>query len=181
MDDIKKIWEPIEILTIKNRFLLVEMDLPRNDIKIDYSWDKVIGDGNIIFEFNIAEAKNYKLIGTLKQCMENPDLLNDIIEKLPKYEEAWDIPKNDPKGWEEFLFVDDVGRSYKQMGREKKYRRLSGFNYINYGIPSDVIEYFPLTSSIDSFITLLRKNGIYMSSNDYLILKQLNYEPSNEE
>jgi hypothetical protein len=181
MEDLKKIWEPIEILTIKNRLMVVEMDTPRVDIKIDYAWDKVIGDGNIIFEFNKKEADNYKLIGTVKQCMENPELLDSVIERLPKYEEVWDIPKKDPNGWEEFIFIDDSGRSYKQMGREKKYRRLAGFNYINYGIPADVIEYFPLTNPIDSFITLLRKNGIYMQLNDFIILKQLNYEPGNEE
>ncbi len=181
MEDLKKIWEPIEVLTIKNRLLVVEMDLPRVDIKIDYAWDKVIGDGNILFEFNKNEANNYRLIGTVKQCMDNPELLDSVIERLPKYEEVWDIPKKDPDGWEEFLFVDDSGRSYRQMGREKKYRRLAGFNYINYGIPADVIEYFPLNSPVDSFITLLRRNGVYLQSNDFLILKQLNYEPGNEE
>jgi hypothetical protein len=181
MGDLKKIWEPIEVLTIKNRLLIVEMGTLMVDIKIDYAWDKVIGDGNIIFEFNKNESKDYKLIGTLRQCMNNPELLDSVVEKLPKYEEVWDIPKKDPDGWEEFLFIDDIGRPYRQMGREKKYRRLVGFNYINYGIPSDVIEYFPLSSAIDSFITLLRKNGIYQQANDFLILKQLNYEPILEE
>ena len=181
MEDLKKIWNPIEVYTIKNKLLLVEMEIPRAEIKLDYSWDKVIGDGNIVFEFNQDESKNYKLIGTVRQCSETPELLNEVIERLPKYEEAWDIPKRDPEGWEEFLFVDDSGRSYRQMGREKKYRRLAGFNYINYGIPSDVIEYFPLTSPVDSFITLLRKNGIYMQTNDFIILKQMNYEPTEEE
>ena len=54
-------------------------------------------------------------------------------------------------------------------------------HYINYGIPPDVMEYFPLTSAVDSFITVLRKNGIYLQTNDYIILKQLNYERPTEE
>jgi hypothetical protein len=181
MEDLKKIWNPIEVYTIKNRLLLIELDTPRVDVRLDYSWDKIISDGNIVFEFNPGESKNYKLIGTVRGCTENPELLDDVIEKLPKYEEVWDIPKRDPEGWEEFVFVDEVsGRAYKQMGREKKYRRLAGFNYINYGIPADVIEYFPLTSVVDSFITLIRKNGIYLQTNDFIILKQINYERGEE-
>jgi hypothetical protein len=182
MEDLKKIWNPIEIYTIKNKLVLIELDTPKSNVKIDYGWDKIIGDGEIVFEFNPGESKNYKLIGTVKDCADDQTLLDGVIERLPKYEEVWDIPKKDPDGWEEFAFVDDTtGRSYKQMGREKKYRRLSGFNYINYGIPSDVIEYFPLTNPLDSFITLLRKNGLYMQTNDFIILKELNYEPVIEE
>lgn len=180
MQDLKAIWNPIEVYTIKNKLLLIEIDSPRENITMDHAWGKITSDGNILFEFNPGESKNYKLMGTATQCGENPELLNEVIEKLPKYEETWDIPKRDPDGWEEFNFIDDSGRPYKQMGREKKYRRLSGFNYINYGIPPDVIEYFPLTSPLDSFITLMRKNNLYIQTNDYIILKQLNYEPGDE-
>jgi hypothetical protein len=43
---------------------------------------------------------DYKLIGTVKQCMETPEMLDGVIERLPKYEEVWDKPKKDPDGWE---------------------------------------------------------------------------------
>lgn len=181
MEDLKKIWEPIEILTNKNKFLVIELAGDESEIHIDYAWDKIIADDNIIFEFNKGESKNYKLIGTIKECLENPEILVDVVDGLPKYEEVWDLPKDDLADWEEVNFIDDFGRPYIVMGREKKYRRVIGFNFINYGIPSDVIEYFPLSSPLDSFITLLRKNGLHIQSNDFLILKELNYAPKIEE
>jgi tetrahydromethanopterin S-methyltransferase subunit H len=166
MEQIEKKWNPVEILTLKNRLIVIEIN---QNVNVDEI--KKMGETDL----------EYKVIGTCKECMENTDLLNEVLEFFPKYEEVFDIPKNDPDGWEPFKFIDESGRNYTQMGRDKKYRRVCGSNYINYGIPSDVMEYFPLTSVIDSFITLLRKNGIYTTLNDYLILKQLNYEPIIEE
>jgi hypothetical protein len=181
MEDLTKIWNPIEVYTLTNRLLLIELEKPVANLKIDTVWGKVLGDERILFEFNQGDAVNYKLIGTINECRENGELLHEVIEVFPKYEEIWDIPKNDQEGWEKFPFVDESGRAYKQMGREFKYRRVSGSHYINYGIPPDVMEYFPLTSAVDSFITVLRKNGIYLQTNDYIILKQLNYERPTEE
>jgi hypothetical protein len=164
-----KNWNAIEVLTLKNRLFLIEINGMVNLGEIK----KSLNDN--------VKSDTYKMIGTCKECMENTKLLEEILEFFPKYEEVWDIPKNDADGWEEYKFVDDAGRSYMQMGRDKKYRRVSGANYINYGIPVDVMEYFPLTSAVDSLITLLRKNNIYTHMSDYLILKQLNYEPIIEE
>jgi hypothetical protein len=167
MQKIEEKWNAVEVLTLKNRLILIELNQSVNINDVE----------------NLKEIINgeYKLIGTCRECMEKNELLNEILEFFPKYDEVFDIPKNDSDGWEEYKFIDDSGRSYMQMGRDRKYRRVSGSLYINYGIPSDVMEYFPLTSVIDSFITLLRKNGIYTTLNDYLILKQLNYEPIIEE
>lgn len=175
MDVIKDIWKPIEIYTLERRILLIELQKTYNNIIIDHTWDKILGDGDILFEFNPGESKEYSLIGTYKQCYEDPTLLNNVLDILPKYDEVWDIPSNDPDGWEKIEFIDDNGRQYKQRGRELKYRRRSGEQYINYGIPLDVMEYFPLNSAQDSFVTLLRKYGIFMSNNDYIILKDLIY------
>lgn len=176
--DQKKIWEPIEVLTINNRLLFIELENNYQNITIDYNWDKILGDSNIIFEFNPGESKEYKLIGTVNQCQETPELLNGVIEVLPKYEEVWVIPEKDNQGWVEFEFIDDTGRKFKQMGRDKKYRRIIGEYYINYNIPYDVIEYFPLNSATDSLITLMRKNGIHQYPvKDYLIIKEINFKP----
>lgn len=176
MSDLKKIWNPIEIFTNSSKLLLVEMQSKKSDIKIDYAWGKVIGDGEILFEFNLNEATNYSLLGTIKGCIENPEILESFLDKLPKYEECWDIPNGDKDGWEAFAFVDEMGKGYKQMGRDMKYRRIIGYQYINYGIPKDVMEYFPLQNPVDSFITLLRGVGIYPQNNDFFILKDLKYE-----
>lgn len=181
MEDLKKIWQPIEAFTLTNRLLLVELDNLVNDLKIDTAWDKVLGDGRIVFEFNKGEAKNFKLIGSVKQCMETPELLNDILETIPKYQETYDIPRNDPEGWEKIPFVDPSGRSYKQMGRDFMYRKKIGEQYINYGIPADVMDYFPLNSAVDSFVTVTRKSGLFIQGNDYIILKDLTYTPPTEE
>ena len=160
---------------------MVELENPVNEIKIDSAWDKVLADGRIVFEFNKNESKGYKLIGTVKQCMETPELLHDILETIPKYQETYDIPKNDPEGWEKIPFVDPSGRSYKQMGRDFMYRKKIGEHYINYGIPHDVMEYFPLNSAVDSFVTVTRRAGLFIQGKDYLILKDLNYIPPVEE
>jgi len=181
MEDLKKIWEPIEAFTLSNRILMVELENPVNEIKIDSAWDKVLADGRIVFEFNKNESKGYKLIGTVKQCMETPELLHDILETIPKYQETYDIPKNDPDGWEKIPFVDPSGRSYKQMGRDFMYRKKIGEHYINYGIPHDVMEYFPLNSAVDSFVTVTRRAGLFIQGKDYLIVKDLNYIPPVEE
>lgn len=181
MEDLKKIWEPVEAYTLKNRLILVELEHPVNDIKIDFAWDKVLGDGRIVFEFNKGESKNYQLIGSVKQCMENTELLDTVLETIPKYQETYDIPKNDPEGWEKIPFVDPSGRPYKQMGRDFMYRKKIGELYINYGIPTDVMEYFPLSSIIDSFITITRRAGLFIQNKDYIILKDLKYTPPVEE
>lgn len=181
MDDLKQIWKPIEVLTLKNRLFLIELEQPAAEIKMDISWDKVLADNRIVFEFNKGEAKNFKLIGSVKQCMENPELLSDALDTIPKYFETFDIPKNDPEGWEKISFVDPTGRAYKQMGRDFKYRKKIGEQYINYGIPTDVMEYFPLNSAVDSLITLTRKVGLFIQTNDYIIIKDLKYVAPVEE
>jgi len=180
MDLIKDIWKPIEVYTLEKRLLLIELNSNYKSITIDHSWGKVIGDGEILFEFNPGESKEYSLIGTYKDFYENPELLDDILETLPKYEETFILPENDLDGWEKIEFVQENGREYKIMGKSFKYRRKIGNLYINYGIPLDVMEYFPLTSPQDSFVTLLRKYGIYMSNNNYIILKDLIYGQSKE-
>ena len=181
MEDLKHIWQPIEAFTLTNRLFLVELEQPVNELKLDTAWDKVLGDGRIVFEFNKGEAKNFKVIGSVKQCMENPELLNDVLETIPKYQEIYEIPKNDPEGWEKVPFIDTSGRGYKQMGRDFMYRKKIGELYINYGIPNDVMEYFPLNSPVDSFITVTRRAGLFVQGKDFLILKDLKYVAPVEE
>ena len=82
MQDLKAIWNPIEVYTIKNKLLLIEIDSPRENITMDHAWGKITSDGNILFEFNPGESKNYKLMGTVTQCGENPELLNEVICEL---------------------------------------------------------------------------------------------------
>lgn len=168
----------IVLNTLNSRVLLVELLNNFNKIHIDYSWDKIIGDDNIIFEFDKGMSVDYELVGTYKECLDNPDLLSKVIDKLPNYIEVMDIPNNDPYNWEVVDFLDDFGKPFKYMGRNKKYRKIFGYNYPNYNIPQDVMDNFPLSNQFDSFMTLLRKNNIYTVNKDYLILKQLNYEES---
>jgi hypothetical protein len=67
------------------------------------------------------------------------------------------------------------------MGRDFMYRKKIGELYINYGIPNDVMEYFPLNSPVDSFITVTRRAGLFVQGKDYLILKDLKYVAPVEE
>ena len=175
MGDLKKIWNPIEVFTLRNKLIFIKLENNINNFVIDTVWDKILGDGNIIFEFNPGEAKEYTLIGTTKECVENSDLLDSIIESTPKYEEVWDIPNNDKDGWEKVFFIDNAGKPYKLMNREFKYRKLSGKNYIHYGMPIDVRGDIPLNSAMDSFTTLLRSVGLYQYTDNYIILKHINY------
>ena len=100
----------------------------------------------------------------------------EILETIPKYEEVWDLPSNDQRGWEKIVFINENGKPYKLLNRDFKYRRVAGHNYIHYGFPIEVRNDLPLTSITDSFTTLLRAHGIYQYNNDYIILKDKNYK-----
>ncbi len=173
MNDINKTWSPIEVLTLKGKLIFIEIPRDFLDIRIDHTWGKIIGDGNTLFEFNQSESKNYQLIGTIKQCQENPAMLNGVLDTIPLYEESFNIPIDNTEGWVEFKFIDESGRPYKERGRDFKYRKIIGEQYINYGLPLDVMEMFPLNSILDSFKTLLVRNKLFLSKNDFIILNTL--------
>lgn len=177
MSDLKQIWQPIELLTVKNRLLLIRLENKVNSLHLDPQWEKVMGDGQILFEFNPGEAKEFELIGTVKECMENPALLETILETTPKFEESWEVPR-DLTGWEKVTFVDANNKPYKLMNKDCNYRREVGKNYIHYGLPADVRDDLPLSSAVDSFTTLLRPKGIYAYTEDYIILKHKTYVPT---
>ena len=61
------------------------------------------------------------------------------------------------------------------------YRKKIGEQYINYGIPNDVMDYFPLNSAVDSFVTVTRRAGLFIQGKDYLILKDMSYTPPVDE
>ena len=98
MSDLKQIWQPIELLTVKNRLLLIRLENKVNSLHLDPQWEKVMGDGQILFEFNPGEAKEFELIGTVKEWSDDvKDSLKGTWKSLttssppqaPSHEEGW--------------------------------------------------------------------------------------------
>lgn len=172
MSDIKTIWNPIHIKTGVAELILIELSKKYDTIVMDYGWGKILGDDEIIFEFNPNEINNYTKIGTLHECYENDDLLINLVDSKPTFEELFETPTDDIDTWEKVNFTDENGKKYLVRGKEFSYRKQNGQQYVNYGIPEDVQEYFLLNDPIDSFITLLRSKNIHQSNIDYLILSK---------
>jgi len=170
-----KIWSGIEAETYTSVFHFVLIEGAYDDIYMDHTTFKLvkkIGDDiDILLEFDGIMFPKYRLIGTLNDIYENPDLIVDHIDAFIKYEESWTEPV-DKTGWERFEFIDETGRAFQFMHKNHKWIKKSGNSYPNYNMPKDVSELYPLLDPIDSLKTLMRKFNVDFQQKNYVILKK---------